>query len=165
MLKPVHLVAAARLALLIGSLVVAGTMLGAFQDLWGLSGGKARAIVFGGLLALSFLAFPDRRRNDLAIAVLVLSAALEAARTIGHPAGAFADWFADAAGVAAVYGIGMIETVRKLARDHGEMSFAWIAEREGRRTRRRRATAFRPADHAAAPGRFADRAARRFPVR
>ena len=164
MLKPVHLVAAARFALVIGSVLVAGAFVGPFQGFAGL-GGNARALVFGGLLALSFLAFPRARRNDLAIAALVLSAALETARTIGHPAGVLADWVADAAGVAAVYAASMIETVRKLVRDHGDVSFAKIAERDNRRSRRRRATAFNPADHADTSGRFAERAARRFPVR
>ena len=84
MLKPVHFVAAARLALLVGSLTVAVLTLGPFQGaerMFGLNDKAAHAIAFGGLLAISFLAFPRMRRNDLAIAAPRTSAAVEVSAT------------------------------------------------------------------------------------
>ena len=166
MVKPVHFVAAARFALLAGSLTVAALTLGPFQGAeghFGLTDKEAHAIAFGGLLALSFLAFPRLRRADLAIAALVLGAAIEVAQIIAHRDGDIADWLADAAGVLAIYGASMIETVREMAREQGELTFAQIAARNRRRDRRRRATAFTPTG-TDAPS-FAERATRRFPVR
>lgn len=166
MLKPVHFVAAARFTLLAGSLSVVALTLGPFQGAeghFGLTDKEAHAIAFGGLLAVSFLAFPRLRRNDLAIAALVLGAAVEVAQIIAHRDGNIADWLADAAGILTIYGASMIETVRKMAREQGDLTFAQIAALDRRRGRRRRATAFSPTD-ADAPS-FAERAARRFPVR
>ena len=54
MVKPVHFVAAARFALLAGSLTVAALTLGPFQGAeghFGLTDKEAHAIAFGGLLA------------------------------------------------------------------------------------------------------------------
>ncbi|HWT51038.1 MAG TPA: VanZ family protein, partial [Caulobacter sp.] len=88
-----------------------------------------------------------------------------------HRDGNLPDWLADAAGILVVYGAGMIETVRKMAREQGELSFAQIFAMDRRRARRRQAVAFRPS---LAPPvmvetgvvlSFAERAARRFPVR
>ena len=166
MFKPVHCVAAARLVLLAGSLTVTVLTLGPFQGLeqvFGLSDKAAHALAFGGLLAVSFLAFPRMRRNDLAVAALVLGAAIEVAQLFDHRSASVLDWLADAAGVLTVYGASMIETVRKMAREQGELTFAQIAAMDRRRGRRRRATAFAPAATEAAS--FAERAARRFPVR
>lgn len=174
MFKPVHFVAAARLALLVGSLTVAVLTLGPFQGLeqvFGLSDKAAHAIAFGGLLAVSFLAFPRMRRNDLAIAALVMGAAVEVAQIIAHRDGNIPDWLADAAGILTVYGAGMIETVRKMAREQGDLTFVQIAAMDRRRGRRRQATAFEPATAEASFGEmdgvvsFAERAARRFPAR
>ncbi|PIB91498.1 antibiotic resistance protein VanZ [Caulobacter sp. FWC2] len=166
MFKPVHFVAAARFTLVAGSLAVVVLTLGPFQGAeghFGLTDKEAHAIAFGGLLAVSFLAFPRMRRNDLAIAALVLGAAVEVAQIIAHRDGNIADWLADAAGILTIYGASMIETVRKLAREQGDLTFAQIAALDRRRGRRQRATAFSPTQ-TDAPS-FAERAARRFPVR
>lgn len=166
MFKPVHFVAAARFTLLTGALAVVVLTLGPFQGAeghFGLTDKEAHAIAFGGLLAVSFMAFPKMRRNDLTIAALVLGAAIEVAQVIAHRDGNVADWLADSAGILTVYGASMIETVRKMAREQGDLTFAQIAAADRRRGRRRRATAFEPKD-AGAPS-FAERAARRFPVR
>ena len=166
MLKPVHFVSAARFTLVAGSLAVAVLTLGPFQGAeghFGLTDKEAHAIAFGGLLAVSFLAFPRMRRNDLAIAALVLGAAVEVAQIIAHRDGNIADWLADAAGILTIYGASMIETVRKQAREQGDLTFAQAAALDRRRGRRRKATAVEPTQ-ADAP-RFAERAARRFPVR
>lgn len=174
MFKPVHFVAAARIALLAGALTVAVLTLGPFQgaeSAFGLTDKEAHAIAFGGLLAVAFLAFPRMRRNDLALAALVLGGAVEVAQIIAHRDGNVPDWLADAAGILVVYGAGMIETVRKMAREQGELSFAQIFAMDRRRARRRQAVAFRPAPAPSATLEtgvvlsFAERAARRFPVR
>jgi len=167
MFKPAHLVTAAQVILLNGALAVAVMTLGPFQGLeshFGLTDKEAHALAFGGLLAVSFLAFPKMRRNDLMIAALLMGAAVEVAQVIAHRDGNVADFLADAFGILAVYGASMIETVRKMAREQGDLTFAQIRAIDRRRGRRRQATAFEPASEAAASS-FAKRAARRFPVR
>lgn len=166
MFKPVHFVAAARFTLLTGALAVVVLTLGPFQGAeshFGLTDKEAHAIAFGGLLAVSFLAFPKMRRNDLMIAALVLGAAIEVAQVIAGRDGNVADWLADAAGILTVYGASMIETVRKMAREQGDLTFAQIHALDRRRGRRRRATTFEPAETDASS--FAERAAKRFPLR
>lgn len=173
MVKPVHFVAAARLTLLLGALTVTVLTLGPFQGAeshFGLTDKEAHAIAFGGLLAVSFLAFPRMRRNDLTIAALVLGGAIEVAQIIAHRDGNIPDWLADATGILIVYGAGMIETVRKMAREQGDLTFAQIAQMDRRRGRRRQAVAFEPVVCQLAPVAetavvlsFAERAARRFP--
>lgn len=172
MFKPVHFVAAARLTLLVGALTVAVLTLGPFQGAeshFGLTDKEAHAIAFGGLLAISFLAFPRMRRNDLAVAALVLGGAIEVAQILGHRDGNLPDWLADAAGIAVVYGAGMIESVRKMAREQGELTFAEIFAMDRRRSRRREVVAFQPTPvesvEAGVVLSFAERAARRFPAR
>lgn len=172
-LKPNHFVIAARGVLLMGALAFAVLALGPFQGaerLVGLNDKTAHALAFGGLLAVSFLAFPRSRRSDLAIAALVLGAGVELAQYFGHRSASLLDWLADAAGVATIYGASMIETVRKMARDHGDKTFAEITALNRRRARRRPSISFAPAQAKAgsaspAQDTFAQRAARRFPVR
>lgn len=173
MLKPSHFVVAARVTLVLGALAVAVLALGPFQGaerIFGLNDKAAHAIAFGGLLAVSFLAFPRMRRNDLAMAALVLGAGVEVAQLFGGRSASVLDWLADAAGIATIYGASMIETVRKLARDQGEKTFAEIAALDRRRARARPAVAFTPGAEPtpftdATRLSFAQRAARRFPVR
>lgn len=171
MFKPIHFVAAARFTLLAGALTVAVLTLGPFQGAeshFGLTDKEAHAIAFGGLLAVSFLAFPRMRRNDLMIAALIMGAAIEVAQTIAGRDGNVADWLADAAGILTIYGASMIETVRKMAREQGDLTFAQIYAMDRRRGRRRQAVAFQPAAAEPETGvvlSFAERAARRFPVR
>jgi len=167
MFKPAHVVTAARLALLIGSLVVTTLALGPFQGverLVGLNDKMAHALAFGGLLAIAFLAFPRSRRNDLMVAALILGAAVEVAQMFDHREASLLDWLADAAGVWIVYAASMIETVRKMAREQGDTTFADIAAMDRRRARRRSVT-FEPSVEASSAPRFAERAARHFPAR
>lgn len=173
MLKPTHFVVAARVTLVLGGLAVAVLALGPFQGaerIVGLNDKAAHAIAFGGLLAVSFLAFPRMRRNDLAIAALVLGAGVEVAQLFGGRSASLLDWMADAAGVVTIYGASMIETVRKLVREQGDKTVAEIAALDRRQARRRPAVAFAPAETATAErlpaqASFAQRAARHFPVR
>ena len=174
MFKPVHLVAVSRVALLLGSLTVTVLTLGPFQGaerIFGLTDKAAHALAFGGLLAVAFLAFPRMRRNDLALAALVLGGATEIAQIIAHRDGNFLDWLADAAGILIVHGASMIESVRKLAREQGDLTFAQIAAMDRRRIRRRPVVTFepgvgeRPSTQAGGAPSFAKRAARRFPLR
>jgi len=141
MLKPTHLVIAARIVLLVGSLTVTVLTLGPFQgaeQIFGLSDKAAHALAFGGLVAIAFLAFPRMRRADLTVAALVLGAAVEVAQLFDHRSASLLDWLADAAGVLAVYGVSMIETVRRMAREQPDLTLSQIAERDQRRRRRRR---------------------------
>ena len=166
MFKPAHIVTAARLALATGSLTVAVLTLGPFQGAeshFGLTDKEAHAIAFGGLLAVSFLACPRMRRNDLAIAALVLGAAVEVAQAFTGRDGNIPDWLADAFGIGVVYGASMIESVRKLAREHGDLTFGQIIKMDRRRRQRRAVAAFEP-QLTGAPS-FAERASRRFPAR
>lgn len=168
MFKPVHFVTAARATLVVGSLAVAVLTLGPFQGaeaIFGLNDKAAHAIAFGGLLAVSFLAFPRMRRNDLMIAALVLGAGVEVAQVIAHRDGNIPDWLADAAGVLTIYGASMIETVRKMAREQGDLTFDQIAALDRRQPRARPAVAFEPTVVAETGVvlSFAERAARRFP--
>lgn len=173
MFKPVHFVTAARVTLVVGSLAVAVLTLGPFQGaeaIFGLNDKAAHAIAFGGLLAVSFLAFPRMRRNDLMIAALMLGAGVEVAQVIAHRDGNIPDWLADAAGILTIYGASMIETVRKMAREQGDLTFDQIAALDRRQPRRRPAVAFEPTivELEAETGvvlSFAERAARRFPAR
>ena len=172
MLKPVHLVSAARVALLVGSLTVTVLTLGPFQGaerIFGLNDKAAHALAFGGLLAISFLAFPRMRRADLTIAALVLGGSIEVAQLFDHRSASVLDWLADAAGILAVYAVSMIEMVRRTAREQGDLTFDQIAAADRRKVSYRNAGAFKPAsapEEAKARARdFAERASRRFPQR
>jgi hypothetical protein len=89
-----------RRHLVAGALTAAVLMLGPWpglEQVFGLSDKAAHAIAFGGLLAVSFLAFPRMRRNDLAIAAVVLGASVEVAQLFASTAAArSATWLADA---------------------------------------------------------------------
>lgn len=167
MLKPSHFVVAARVALVLGSVTVAVLTLGPFQgaeQIFGLNDKAAHAIAFGGLLAIAFLAFPRMRRTDLVIAALILGGAVEIAQLFDNRSASVLDWLADAGGILTIYAASMIETVRKMARDQGELTFNEIAAMDRRRTPRRASAVFEPRTRQDAPS-FAQRASRHFPVR
>jgi hypothetical protein len=167
MLTPNHLVITARAVLLLGALTATTLMLGPFQGLEhaiGLSDKSAHAIAFGGLTAISFAAFPRMRRADLARAALILGGAVEIAQLLGGRSASMGDWIADAIGVGTIYGASLIESGRKLARDHGTVPFTTIMAMDHRRARKASKAVFTPGSTESAPvARFADRAARRFP--
>jgi VanZ family protein len=173
MLTPNLVVNAARAILLLGALSAAILMLGPFQGLEhivGLGDKTAHAIAFGGLTAVAFTAFPRMRRSDLAWAALLLGGGVEAAQLFGGRSASLFDWLADGVGIGVIYGASIIEGVRKMARDHGEMSFAAIAQMDRRRPRRRvKATFASPPEDEASAGyavtaeSFAARAVRKFP--
>ena len=176
MLTPNHVVTTARAALIGGGLTAAVLMLGPWpglEQLFGLSDKAAHAIAFGGLLAVSFLAFPRMRRNDLALAAVMLGASVEVAQLFtADRSGSFADLFADSLGVGVIYMASHIENLRSLARKRGAATFRDIAAQD----RRRGARGLAPVIEAAFPtpletaqaepkARFADRASRRYPRR
>jgi VanZ family protein len=173
MLTPNHVVTTARAVLVAGALTAAVLMLGPWPGLehvFGLSDKAAHAIAFGGLVAVSFLAFPRMRRNDLAIAAVMLGASVELAQMFTSDRSAsILDLLADTAGVTAVYLASHIENVRAMARKRGSASFADIASQDRRRGARRLAPVIQAAFPAPAeaeadrPASFASRAARRFP--
>ena len=176
MLTPNHVVTTARAVLVIGALTAATLMLGPWpglEQVFGLSDKAAHAIAFGGLVAISFLAFPRMRRNDLAMAAILLGASVEVAQLFtADRSGSFGDLFADTAGVAIVHLCSQIESLRAQARKHGAMSFADIAARDHRRGARRPSlatkAAFDPPMQATRTERSADfayRASRHFPSR
>lgn len=176
MLTPNHVVTTARAALVGGAVTAAVLMLGPWPGLekvFGLSDKAAHAIAFGGLLAVSFLAFPRMRRNDLAIAAVLLGASVEVAQLFTSDRSAsFGDLFADSLGVGVIYAASHIENLRSLARKRGGATFSEIAAQDRRRGARRLEpviqaafpTSLEPAE-AERPVSFADRAARRYPRR
>jgi len=168
MLTPNHVVTTARAVLVIGAATVAVLTLGPFQgaeQIFGLTDKSAHAIAFGGLTAISFAAFPRMRRADLARAALILGAGIEVAQLFGHRSASIADWAADAVGVATVYGSSLIESARKMAREHGDLPFTVIAAADRRRSRKSAKGVLTPVAQrdGERPARFADRAAQRFP--
>lgn len=170
MLTPNHVVIAARAVLVLGALTAATLMLGPFQgmeSMFGLTDKSAHAIAFGGLTAVSFAAFPRMRRSDLARAALILCGAAEVAQMFGGRSASLADWGCDAVGVLTVYGSSLIESARKMARDHGDLTFSTIAAMDRRQPRRTGKAIMTPvvASEEERPARFADRAAKRFPPR
>lgn len=170
MLTPNHVVIAARAVLVFGAATAAILMLGPFQGMesaFGLTDKSAHALAFGGLTAVSFAAFPRMRRSDLARAALILGGAAEVAQMFGGRTASLADWAADAVGIVTVYGSSLIESARKMAREHGALPFSAITAMD-RRTRRNKDKAVITsivASDGEQPTRFADRAARRFPRR
>ena len=176
MLTPNHVVKTSRAVLVVGSLTAATLMLGPWphlEQVFGLSDKAAHAIAFGGLLAVSFLAFPRMRRNDLAIAAVMLGASVEVAQMFtADRSASFGDLFADAIGVGIICMLCQIENLRSLARKSGDMTFDQIAAQDRRRGRRRLSPVLRavfpkaatPAE-AERPASFASRASRRFPRR
>jgi VanZ family protein len=176
MLTPNHVVTTARAVLVVGALTVAVLMLGPWpglEQVFGLSDKAAHAIAFGGLVAVSFLAFPRMRRNDLALAAVLLGASVEVAQLFtADRSGTISDLLADTAGVGVVYLASHIENLRALARQRGLATFAEITAQDRRRGARRLApviqAVFPPAaetPEADRPTSFASRAARRFPRR
>ncbi|MDI1365429.1 MAG: VanZ family protein [bacterium] len=170
MLTPNHVVITARAVLLLGALTVAILTLGPFQgaeQIFGLTDKSAHAIAFGGLTALSFAAFPRMRRTDLARTVLILGGAVEVAQLFSGRSASLADWAADAVGVVTVYGSSLIESARKMARDHGALPLSTILATDRRRSRKAVTPPLTPvhARDGEPVARFADRAARRFPRR
>ncbi|WP_165188419.1 VanZ family protein [Caulobacter soli] len=174
MLTPNHVVTTARAVLVAGALTAAVLMLGPWpglEQVFGLSDKAAHALCFGGLVAVSFLAFPRMRRNDLALAAVLLGASVEIAQLFtSDRSGSIADLMADTAGVAVILLASHIENLRSLARKRGEATFAEIAAQDRRRGGRRVAPVIQavfPAETVEAdrPASFAGRAARRFPRR
>ncbi|MDR6531760.1 VanZ family protein [Caulobacter rhizosphaerae] len=174
MLTPNHVVTTARAVLIAGALTAAVLMLGPWpglEQVFGLSDKTAHAIAFGGLVAVSFLALPRMRRNDLALAAVLLGASVEVAQMFtADRSASISDLLADTAGVAVIYLASHIESLRSLARQRGRASFAEIAAQDRRRGGRRLAPVIQaafppPAGEPQAEGSttFASRAARRFP--
>ncbi len=173
---PNHVVTTARAVLVAGALTAAVLMLGPWpglEQVFGLSDKAAHAIAFGGLSAISFLAFPRMRRNDLAVAAVLLGASVEVAQlfTVDR-SGSISDLLADVAGVGGVYLASHIEALRALARQRGSATFAEIAAQDRRRATRRPSAVIQALFAAPAetldterPASFASRAARRFPRR
>ena len=174
MLTPNHVVTTARAALVAGTLAAAALMLGPWpglEQVFGLSDKAAHALMFGGLLAISFIAFPRMRRNDLALAAIALGASVEAAQWFTPDRTAsFGDLFADAVGVAAVHLCSHIESLRAMARKRGAATFSDINAQDRRRGGRKLAPAIRVVYtaemvEADQPLSFAARASHRFPPR
>lgn len=169
MLTPNHVVTAAKAVLFVGAGTAVTLMLGPYQGLeqvFGLSDKAAHALAFGGLTAVSFLAFPRMRRNDLAVAAILLGASIEVAQFFAHRSASVTDLAADAVGVAVVYLASHIEAVRRDARERGAMDFADISAQKNRRRRRRSSVVMpgaEPAEAENARSGFAARAAARFP--
>jgi VanZ family protein len=131
----------ARGLLLLGAAVAAVLMLGPFQGAeryFGLTDFAAHAIAFYGLCCLWFLAGPRLRRNDVALVLIALGAAAEAAQGAVGRSMSLSDFLADAVGVFAAWAPSQIETLRQFAREHPDRPLR-------RRTGDRRGAAAAPA--------------------
>ncbi|ALL13763.1 VanZ family protein [Caulobacter henricii] len=167
MLTPNHVVIAARAVLALGAATATILMLGPFQGLeavLGLTDKSAHALAFGALTAVSFAAFPRLRRSDLAQAALILGGAAEIAQMFGGRTASLADWAADAVGIGTVYGASLIESARKMARDHGHLPLSTIIALDRRKAGGPKHQPIAPGAEAM-PDRFAERASRHFPRR
>lgn len=134
-----HIVA--RVCLGLGATVCAVGMVGPFQGVeeafipWDKA---AHFLAFYGLTALLFLAFPRRRRVDLACMAAFAGAAVELAQAMSGRDADVGDIIANALGACAVLGPTFIEPLRARSRSPGERP----VERRG---------AAAPADVAPAP--------------
>jgi VanZ family protein len=138
MIGPRGVVAGARIFLGLAALCLAALMLApAFQGAeryFGLTDGEAHAIAFYGLTLISILAAPRVRRNDLALAMVAIGAAMELAQSVTGRSASFSDLAADSIGVFAAWAPTQVERVRRLARVHPYLSFAEIRAIDRRRT-------------------------------
>lgn len=145
MLTPRHVMFAARGGLLVGIWAAVMALAGPWQGFGakvGLNDWLAHVLAFGALVALAYLAFPKRRRNDIALALVLLAGLAEAYQLFaGQTGAALGDWGADALGVAIIHFTGQIENVRRLARQSPYMSFREIRAADRRRGRRKPARA------------------------
>jgi hypothetical protein len=135
----------ARGGLLVGIWAAVMALAGPWQGLGakvGLDDRLTHVLAFGALVALAYLAFPKRRRNDIALALVLLAGVAEAYRLFAGQTGvALVDWGADALGVAIIHFAGQIESVRRLARQAPYTSFRDIRAADRRRGRRKPARA------------------------
>lgn len=137
MLTPSQISISARGLLCLGALVIVVLMLGPFQGAerhFGLNDFAAHAIAFYGLTALCFLAGPRLRRNDIALVLVALGAAMEVAQGVTGRSASFHDLAADAVGVFAAWAPAQIETLRRLAREHPHLRLNELPDRRARRS-------------------------------
>lgn len=148
MLTPRHVMFAARGGLLAAAWMAAMVLAGPWQGLGpsiGINVWLTHTLAFGALVALAYLAFPHRRRNDIAVALVVLAGAAEALQVIaGHPGASLANWGGDALGVGIIHFTGQIETVRSAARRTPHHTFKQIRSADRRRGRGRAAKSKAP---------------------
>jgi VanZ family protein len=113
------IVVGARVLLVVMFASAALLLFGPFQGaerLFGLDDKQAHTFASFGLTALSMLAFPRSRRNDLFLAAMVLAVASEFIQSLVGRDGDIGDALADTAGVLMAVAPTYIEGVRKLAR-------------------------------------------------
>ncbi len=119
MLTPNHVVTTARAVLVVGALTAAVLMLGPGRAWSRCSASATRRPTpspSGPWCAVSFLAFPRMRRNDLAIAAIMLWASVEVAQLFtADRSASIGDLLADTAGVPIIYLASHIENLRALA--------------------------------------------------
>jgi VanZ family protein len=119
MKSPASIVVGARILLVVIFATAAMLLFGPFQGaerLFGLDDKQAHTFASFGLTALSMLAFPRSRRNDLFLAAMVLAIASEFIQSLVGRDGDIGDALADAAGVLMAVAPTYIEGVRKFAR-------------------------------------------------
>jgi hypothetical protein len=137
MLTPGHVVLGARGGLIVGVSITALLTSGLMRGVdFGLGQTPAHAIGFGGLLALAYLACPRLRRNDIALALVLIAGGVEAVQPGAGRASIMQAWAADAAGLAIIHFAGQIENVRRLARRAPYQTFQDIRRHDRRRRRR-----------------------------
>ncbi|MEO6341069.1 MAG: VanZ family protein [Caulobacteraceae bacterium] len=137
MIGPRGVVAGTRIVLGLAAVCLAVLMLApAFQGAeryFALTDSQAHAIAFYGLTLFSLLAAPRVRRNDLALAMVAIGAAMELAQSVTGRSASFSDLAADSIGVFVAWAPTQVERVRRLARMHPYLSFAEIRAMDRRR--------------------------------
>lgn len=141
MLTPRRVLAALRIAFVVGSVGLMVLLLGPFQGLehvFGLTDKPAHAIASFAVAQALFAIAPRWRRTDLAMIMLVFAIATELAQGLTGRSMSISDFGADALGIGVALIPGMIEQLRRLVRKFPDASFASIAKGDRRKNRPRR---------------------------
>ena len=119
-MTPKHLLLFGRTAFAGAVLAAAALLFGPFagvESAAGLTDKEAHLLGFYGLSLLTYFAFPRRRRNDLAVMLVMLAGATELVQAgIGRD-GDIWDWAADAAGIGLTVAPTFVEQLRKAVRE------------------------------------------------
>jgi len=124
----------ARVAFFVAAFGALILLLGPFQGLdraFPLGDKAAHATAFYILSLMSYLAFPQHRRSDLAFAAIVLGGLSEVLQHFTHRDMEIGDWIADAVGALAAFVPGWVEAARSEFR-------GGMPDRRARGSRRRR---------------------------
>lgn len=129
MLTPRNIVNLLRVCAIFMGIGIAVLMLGPFQGLeriFGLSDKGAHAVAFFAATIGVFSIVPNWRRHDLALIVLGVALVSELAQGFVGRSMSMMDFLADVAGIGVALVPGAVESLRRLARTHPDLTFAQI---------------------------------------